>query len=54
MTATIAVYEPINTLKAVADGVWLVDGPLIDLNDAGLMAMAAHFGDGGSGGCHSR
>jgi Domain of unknown function (DUF4336) len=36
MTATIAAYEPVNTLKAVADGLWLVDGPLIDFNYAGL------------------
>lgn len=36
MTATIEPYEPINTLKPVADGIWLVDGPLIDFRWAGL------------------
>ncbi|MGH6913294.1 MAG: DUF4336 domain-containing protein, partial [Geminicoccales bacterium] len=36
MTATIATYEPIDTLKPVADRIWLVDGPLIDFSWAGL------------------
>jgi len=29
MDAAAALYEPINTLKPVASGVWIVDGPIV-------------------------
>ena len=34
--ATIAGYEPINTLKPVADEVWIVDGPIIGFRYLGM------------------
>jgi Domain of unknown function (DUF4336) len=36
MTAAVAPYAPINTLKAVADQLWIVDGSLIQFAYAGL------------------
>ncbi len=39
-----ALYEPVNTLKPVADNVWIVDGPEIrdDLSLAAVL-QACHF-----------
>ncbi len=34
--ATIARYEPVNTLKRVADEVWIVDGPVIGFRYLGM------------------
>jgi hypothetical protein len=36
MTAAVAPYQPIDTLKPVADEVWVVDGPLIRFAYAGM------------------
>lgn len=58
MNATSPLYEPVNTLKPVAPGLWIVDGPIVRMAALGGSApfttrmTVARMADGGLW-CHS-
>ncbi len=35
MSESVQLYEPINTLKPVADNIWIVDGPIVRMDVPG-------------------